>query len=193
MEAQMSDRSSQAGLAGERHRDADAGAADDAVAPVVARNIRALCRRRERDAKAARPHDRIIAAITAFVGTPQFIYLHVAIIAIWIACDRGWIPMLPPWDLSFAVLASMASVEAIFLSAFVLITQNSMAAAADKRSDLDLQISLLAEHELTQIAGIVYDIAEALNIDAGSRREIEQVKADVAPEAVLDRIEAEQS
>ena len=49
----------------------------------------------------------------------------------------------------------VASVEAIFLSTFVLITQNRMAAAADKRAELDLQISLLAEHEVTRIVAIV--------------------------------------
>ena len=46
----------------------------------------------------------------------------------------------------------IASVEAIFLSTFVLISQNRMQAAADKRADLDLQISLLAEHEVTKLA-----------------------------------------
>ena len=46
----------------------------------------------------------------------------------------------------------MAPVEAIFLSTFVLISQNRMAAAADRRADLDLQISLLAEHEITKLA-----------------------------------------
>ena len=68
--------------------------------------------------------------------------------------DRGQprlIPGVPRWDPSFVVLAMMASVEAIFLSTFVLISQNRMAAAADKRADLDLQISLLAEHEVTKL------------------------------------------
>src|SRR3712207_8814062 len=49
------------------------------------------------------------------------------------------------------VLAMVASVEAIFLSTFVLISQNRMAALADKRADLDLQVSLLSEHEITRL------------------------------------------
>ena len=49
----------------------------------------------------------------------------------------------------------IASVEAIFLSTFVLISQNRMAAAADKRADLDLQVSLLAEHEVTKLVTLV--------------------------------------
>jgi uncharacterized membrane protein len=54
--------------------------------------------------------------------------------------NLGWVPGVPGWDLSFVVLAMIASVEAIIvLSTFVLISQNRMAAAADKRADLDLQ------------------------------------------------------
>ena len=52
------------------------------------------------------------------------------------------------------ILAMVASVEAIFLSTFILITQNRMSAAADKRAELDLQISLLAEHEVIKLAAL---------------------------------------
>jgi uncharacterized membrane protein len=84
----------------------------------------------------------------------------------------------------------IASVEAIFLSTFVLISQNRMAAAADKRADLDLQISLLAEHEVTKIATMVSAIAAHVGIRTDVDHEVEEIKQDVAPEAVLDRIEA---
>lgn len=59
------------------------------------------------------------------------------------------------WDPTFVVLGMVASVEAIFLSTFVRVSQNRMAAQADKRADLDLQISLLTEHELTKVAELV--------------------------------------
>ena len=78
-----------------------------------------------------------------------------------------------------------ASVEAIFLSTFVLITQNRMAEAAEKRAELDLQISLLAEHEITKVAAI----AERIGIDAGADPELAEITQDVVPEAVLDEIE----
>lgn len=55
------------------------------------------------------------------------------------------------FDPSLVILATVASVEAIFISTFVLISQNLMAEAEDKRSDLNLQISLLAEHEATEL------------------------------------------
>jgi len=59
--------------------------------------------------------------------------LHVVLVAVWIAINLGWIPTVAPFDPTFVILATVASVEAIFLSTFVLITQNRAAEAADRR------------------------------------------------------------
>jgi uncharacterized membrane protein len=83
----------------------------------------------------------------------------------------------------------VASVEAIFLSTFVLITQNRMTAAANKRADLDLQISLLTEHELTKVATLLDDMAKQLGVKTKVEGELKEVEEDVAPDAVLDQIE----
>jgi uncharacterized membrane protein len=83
----------------------------------------------------------------------------------------------------------VASVEAIFLSTFILITQNRMAAAADRRAELDLQVSLLAEAEITKLVELVSKIAEHMNVSTAEQHEIEEMKQRVAPEAVLDAIE----
>jgi uncharacterized membrane protein len=99
--------------------------------------------------------------------------------------------VFPPWDPSFVVLAMIASVEAIFLSTFVLISQNRMAATADKRADLDLQVSLLAEHEVTKLVTLVSGIAERMGVTTEADVELDEITQDVAPEAVLDEIEAE--
>ncbi len=82
-----------------------------------------------------------------------------------------------------------ASVEAIFLSTFVLITQNRMAALADQRADLDLQISLLAEHEVTRLITLVRAIADLMGIEESRDPELSEIAKDVQPEKVLDRIE----
>jgi uncharacterized membrane protein len=90
------------------------------------------------------------------------------------------------------VLAMWASVEAIFLSTFVLISQNRMQAAADKRADLDLQISLLAEHEITKLATLVAAVADHIGVSTEIDEELDEITRDVAPEAVLDEIEEAQ-
>jgi uncharacterized membrane protein len=120
-----------------------------------------------------------------------FVVLHLLGFGIWIVANLGWVPGVAPWDDSFVVLAMMASVEAIFLSTFVLISQNRMAAAADKRADLDLQISLLAEHEITKIATLLAAVAERMDIPTAADADLQEVQQDVAPDAVLDEIEAQ--
>lgn len=163
-----------------------------AISPVVDRNIRALCARRTEEIEHASLQTRVADAFTHFAGSMTFVYFHLALFTFWIFANLDWIPGVPRWDASFTILAMVASVEAIFLSTFVLITQNRMAIAADRRADLDLQISLLAEHELTELTVLVSDIAKRLNVRSEAEREIEQVKTEIVPEVVLDRIEAEE-
>jgi uncharacterized membrane protein len=159
------------------------------LTPVLERNIDALYRRRAAEAARAGVQDRAADAITRFTGSLAFVYLHLALFGFWIIANLGWVPGIPAWDPSFVVLAMIASVEAIFLSTFVLITQNRMAAAADKRADLDLQISLLAEHEITKLTSLVSEMAGRLGVQTELGRELEEVQRDVAPDAVLDKIE----
>jgi uncharacterized membrane protein len=159
------------------------------LTPVLERNIESLTRRRAREAAAATWEERLADAITRFTGSMKFVYLHIVLFGFWIVANLGWIPGVPKWDESFVVLAMIASVEAIFLSTFVLISQNRMAATADKRADLDLQISLLAEHEVTKLAELVEGIAHRLDVKTGADQELPEIKQDVAPTAVLDEIE----
>ena len=160
------------------------------LSSVLERNIHSLNNRREREIAEATAQEKLAEAITRFTGSMLFVYIHLAIFGFWIVANLGWVPGVPQWDESFVVLAMWASVEAIFLSTFVLISQNRMQAAADKRADLDLQISLLAEHEITKIATLVSAMAERMGVMTEVDEEIDEIKQDVAPEAVLDEIEA---
>ena len=94
------------------------------LSPVLERNIRALQLRRQRQEKEASLEERVAEAITRFTGSMRFVYLHLVLFGAWILANRGFVPGIPAWDPSFVVLAMIASVEAIFLSTFVLISQN---------------------------------------------------------------------
>jgi uncharacterized membrane protein len=160
------------------------------LSPVLERNIRALQLRRQREENEATAEERVAEAITWFTGSMRFVYLHLAFFGFWLVANLGWVPAVPAWDPSFVVLAMVASVEAIFLSTFVLISQNRMAAAADKRADLDLQVSLLAEHEVTRLVTLVSGIADRMEVKTEADADVEEITRDVAPEAVLDELEA---
>jgi uncharacterized membrane protein len=164
----------------------------EGLAPVLERNIRALQERRQRDEASASREEKLAGVITRFTGSMLFVYIHLAVFGGWIVLNLGLIPAVPAWDPSFVVLAMIASVEAIFLSTFVLISQNRMAASADRRADLDLQINLLAEHEVTKLIALVSRIASRLDVPDAGDAELEELKRSVAPEAVLDKIEDRQ-
>ncbi|OYD82085.1 DUF1003 domain-containing protein [Azospirillum brasilense] len=163
------------------------------LSAVLERNIQALHQRREREEVEATAEERIADAITRFTGSMTFVYLHLAFFGFWIIANLGWVPGVPRWDPSFVVLAMIASVEAIFLSTFVLISQNRMSEVASKRADLDLQISLLAEHEITKLTALVSSIADHMGVKTDVDSDLDVIKQDVAPEAVLDQIEAKKS
>ena len=159
------------------------------LASSLKRNIESLRERRQQERANATRQERLAEAITAFAGSMWFVYLHLAIYITWIAFNLGLIPGLPKFDPSFVILATEASVEAIFLSTFVLISQNRTAAASDKRADLDLHINLLTEHELTKLSAVVLAIAARLDVHVSDAADVQEIKKDVAPEAVLDKLD----
>jgi uncharacterized membrane protein len=151
-------------------------------------NIARLRDRAKAQEQAAPRSSRIADRITGFTGSMTFVAMHLLFYTAWIVANLGWLPGVPRFDPSFVILAMEASVEAIFLSTFVLISQNRMAVAADKRADLDLHINLLTEHELTKLAKLVDRIAEKLGVPEDDP-EFHAVKKDVEPERVLDALE----
>src|SRR3954465_6233914 len=146
------------------------------LTPVLDRNIQILESRRQQEQLAATAEVRVADRITQFTGSMLFVYIHVVLFSLWTVANLGFIPHVNPWDPTFVILGTSASVEAIFLSTFVLISQNRMAAAADKRADLDLQVSLLAEHEVTKLVALVTEIAGRLDVRTEVDNELHEIK-----------------
>jgi len=157
---------------------------------ILTRNIETLLKKRRGEERRASIQQKAADAITRFAGSMLFVYIHAVFFGIWGIVNLGWVG-LRPFDPSFVVLAMLASVEAIFLSTFILISQNRMSAIAERRADLDLQISLLSEHEITRLLQLVSHIAKKLDIEEGDAADLAELKRDVAPEKVLDKIEEE--
>src|SRR5437763_16894852 len=118
------------------------------LAGVVERNVRSLVARRQHLEKQKGLEQRIADAITCFTGSMRFVYIHAVVYGTWIIINLPVMPT-PKFDPNFVILAMVASVEAIFLTTFVLMTQNGMGKEAEQRAELDLQISLLGAQEVT--------------------------------------------
>jgi uncharacterized membrane protein len=161
------------------------------MARLVPRNIQALLDRRKAEQERRTLPERLADAVTAFAGSMKFVVLHLILFGSWIVMNLPGIPF-PKFDPSFVVLAMFASVEAIFLSTFVLISQNRMSALADKRADLSLHVSLLAEHEITRLVVLVSALVEHHQLPHATDPELQELKQDVAPEKVLEVIEAKE-
>jgi uncharacterized membrane protein len=155
---------------------------------IVERNISALMARRQREEETKSNEAKIADRVTRFTGSMLFVYIHLLLFGGWVIWNLGWLG-LQPFDESFVVLAMFASVEAIFLSTFVLISQNRMNIEADKRAELNLQTSLLAEHEVTRLVNLVRAIAKKMDISDAEDPELDELAKDVHPEKVLDTIE----
>lgn len=67
---------------------------------------------------------------------------------------------------------------------------NRQAQLADKRADLDLQISLLSEHEITRLITLLTAIGEKLGVEEARNPSLAPLKNDVAPEQVLEKLDS---
>jgi len=158
------------------------------LASVLRRNIEALEEHARQERRRATVQERLAQRITDFAGSMVFVYLHLALVGAWVAVNLGWVPSVKAFDPTFVILATFASVEAIFLSTFVLISQNRTAEMADRRAKLDLQINLLAEHEVTRLLSLMKAVAHHLGVEEAHDPALHELERDVAPEAVLQEL-----
>jgi uncharacterized membrane protein len=93
-----------------------------------------------------RAQDRAADRITKFAGSLNFVYLHSVWFGVWILINVGILGASLKFDkFAFGLLTMIVSLEAIFLSTFVMVSQNRQAARADIRSELDFETNLRSE------------------------------------------------
>jgi len=161
----------------------------DAVPVPLAETIRAIMERRERETRAAPTTLRIAAAVTNFLGSMWSGAVHAAVYGSWIVVNLGLVPGLAPWDPTFVMLGMIASVEAIFLTTFVLINQNRLAAVEEERSELALQVALLSEKRSSTLLAIIARLAERLDVPVGDTGEdVGALTTALEPGAVIEEI-----
>jgi uncharacterized membrane protein len=138
-------------------------------------NIDAIARM-EHDAVGRRTRtERVSGLITKLVGSMGFLLAQVLLITGWSLINLHVIPRLKAFDpFPFGVLALVVSSEGVFLTIFVLISQNRMARQSERRSHLDLQVGMLSEQELTTILQMLQKLCQHVGVDVdSSKREIQ--------------------
>ena len=123
--------------------------------------------------------DRVADAVARVTGSAPFAIFHVLWFGGWGLVNGGMIGGIEPFDrFPFPFLTLLVSLEAIFLSMFVLMSQNRMSRQADKRAHLDLQIDLLAEQELTTILRMLRALCvqQGIRVSTPSDQMREQLK-----------------
>jgi uncharacterized membrane protein len=153
----------------------------DRGGPSIEENIRHIAEL-EHQALAGRSlGEKIGDGAARVIGSMPFVLAHFVWFFVWIGLNLKLIPGVHPFDpFPFGLLTLVVSLEAIFLSLFLLISQNRMTRQADKRSHLDLQINLLAEAETTKILRVLERIAEKVGVakDAESSPDLDE-KTDI--------------
>lgn len=155
---------------------------------VTRENIEAMRRLEEAQMAQRTTADRIAAAIAKFCGSMTFVWIHVAVFAAWIGYNT--LPLFKPFDpYPFTFLTLVVSLEAIFLSTFILISQNYELRISERRNMLDLQINLLSEQENTKMLQILEQIAKKVGARVEDDPQIRALEEATRPEALVQQIE----
>ena len=159
-----------------------------ALSKVIERNIRTIIHLRTKAAHERGLQSRIADAITSVSGRMVFVYVHIVWFALWILLNTGrfGVRMFDPFP--YGLLTMVVSLEAIFLSTFVLISQNRLSEETERRADLDLHIGLLTEHELTRVLQMLDAIQDKLGIVDHENSELADLEMETKPEDVLAEI-----
>jgi uncharacterized membrane protein len=156
---------------------------------IIERNIRTITRLRLQTARERHVQDRLADAITSLSGSMLFVYLHIFWFGAWLLVNTGYMGIKPFDPFPYGLLTMIVSLEAIFLATFVLISQNRFSDAADRRAELDLQIGLLAEHEITRVLQMLDAIQDKLGIENDVDSELADLEMETKPEDVLAEID----
>jgi uncharacterized membrane protein len=160
-----------------------------ALNKVIERNIRTMIRLRLKAARERSVHDRIADTITSSAGRMGFVYVHIVWFGLWILLNTGRVGVQAFDPFPYGLLTMIVSLEAIFLSAVVLISQNRLSEDMERRADLDLHIGLLTEHELTRVLQMLDAIQRKMGIDDDEASELADLEMETRPEDVLAEIE----
>jgi uncharacterized membrane protein len=166
----------------------EAASKESSVDDLTQRNVE-LIRQLEESAKEQRTRSDLVAEVIAnFCGSMTFVWVHVVWFVGWVLINTlPGIKHIDPFPFTFLTL--VVSLEAIFLSTFILISQNHDTRISERRNHLDLQINLLSEQENTRMIGMLQAIAQKVGADVSQDAHLQALSQETAPERLVRQIE----
>ena len=136
--------------------------------------------------------DRIADLIGGFSGSMTFVGIHVLWFTLWFLINTGIIPGVPRFDpYPFILLAMIVSVEGVLLSTFVLMKQNRMQKRIDVRDQLNLQIDLLSEKEVTKSLQLLRAICKKLEVEVEADYELDEMASTTSVDMLAEQVQTE--
>jgi uncharacterized membrane protein len=115
---------------------------------------------REELATEARWHEALAERVVTAIGRPHFLGIHAFWFTAWVLINTGIIAMVRRFDAyPFGLLAIILSMETIFITGFVLISENRQSAHANKCAELDYEVSVLTYRKLGEIDAVLHKLA----------------------------------
>ena len=148
----------------------------------VAKNIEAILKLEEDDERRLPHLHRVSHKVGWFVGTTYFVIIQAAFVVLWLLWNVFASQPFDPFP--FPLLSAVLAFEAVFLTSFVLIRQNTMDRQSERRNHLDLQINLLAEKEATSTLKALHEIAAHFEIHLSEEAENQELTQDTPVESI---------
>ena len=141
------------------------------------------------------PLERFVDRLNLVASSVWFLVGHLVWFTVWILWNTGFFPAAHPFDpYPFGFLTMVVSLEAIFLSIFVLMAQQRESAIAELREELGLQVSLRVEQEVTKtlqlVAGLYTRLGHRVSDDPELHRMLEPLDVKGIERDLLEQIEA---
>lgn len=137
------------------------------------------------------PSERFADSLTGFFGTPAFLIGNLFFFLIWLLWNVGalGLPVFDPFP--YVLLITVVSIEAIVLSIVVLVSQNRASRVADLREEVNLQVSIMVEEEITKVMELLVLVLEQHGVDVSTDKRLQQMLSPLREGAVEERIARE--
>ncbi len=136
--------------------------------------------------------ERVADNMTAIFGSGTFLTLNFIFFLVWIILNVNLIGSIPAFDpFPFMLLTTIVSLEAIFLSIFVLIAQNRTSKVDDLREEIHLQLNIISEREITKLIKMMSILLEKQGVDLSGDPELKKMLKPVNEEEIEKRLEKE--